>query len=346
MIETKRVCNMRCIFCAYPLIKNKGSELSSEDVYRVIDSLDPADDKFEGVYFQRYNEPLLDTRIFDFIRYVKGRGLRTQIITNGLLLRSREIREKLLAAEPTGVLISMQIINGRNFEQVRGTSCSFEEYEKGIFAFLQDSLNQNSPTAITLDVACNFLDDSSIFSKTGVISKIFGLDRGDPSVPDAVRDIRRDLIAFLRDLHEYNPSFAFDESGVEEYLDTVAPDYLNQTGLPVAKNISIKIKKFISGRKLTEFYPVANPIGCSTNMLAVDADGDVSPCCLAYDDMLTMGNIKKDSLKGILEKNAKFVKGIRTGTGLPEVCMRCHGEPTRRGCLVASLYWALRGGVQ
>jgi len=346
MIETKQVCNMQCTFCAYPLIENKGTELPSEDVYRTIDSIDPADSKLESVYFQKYNEPLLDTRIFDFITYAKNQGLKTQIITNGLLLRSQEMRDRLLDTAPTSVLISMQIMNERNFGKARGTPCSFEEYKKGIFAFLEDSLNRNSPTMITLDVACNFLSDASIFSKTGVITKILGLDRGDPSVPDAVRDIQADLIDFLRDLHKYNPSFAFDTAKVERYLETVEPDYPNQVGVFVAKNISLKIKKFIYGRKLTEFYPVPNAIGCNTGMLAVNADGSVSPCCLAYDGMLTMGNIKQDSLKNILEKTKKLVDGIRAGRGLPEVCMRCHGEPTRRGSLVASLYWAIRMGMQ
>jgi len=76
-------------------------------------------------------------------------------------------------------------------------------------------------------------------------------------------------------------------------------------------------------------------------MLSVDANGSVAPCCLAYGDMLTLGNIKQDSLKNILEKTGKFVEGIRTGEKLPEICLICNGEPTRRGSLVASIYWTV-----
>jgi len=346
MIETKRVCNMRCKFCAYPLMENKGSELSSECVYRIIDSIDPTDSKLEAVYLQKYNEPLLDTRIFDFIKYAKNRGLKVQIITNGLPLGFKEIREKLLAAEPINILISLQIIGEHNFANSRGTSCSFDEYKNGIFAFLEDSLNRTSPTMITIDVACNFLSDASIFSKTGKITKILGLDRGDPSVPNAVHDIQDDLMDFLKELHAYNSSFAYDKETVERYLETVEPNYINQTGLPVSEHISIKIKQFIHGRKLTEYHPLLKSIGCNTGMLSVDADGSIAPCCLAYGDMLTMGNIKHDSLKNILKKSAKFVDGIRTGKKLPEICMRCHGEPTRRGSLVASIYWTIRQWMQ
>jgi len=341
MIETKLVCNMQCKFCAYPLIDKKGSELSTQEVYRIIDSIDPSDSKFEGIYFQKYNEPLLDKRIFDFIKYAKNRGLKVQIITNGLLFGSKDIRNQLLAAEPTHILISLQIIDKHTFANLRGTSCSFEEYKKGVFAFLEDSLNSNSPSIITMDVACNFLSDASLFSKTGIITKILGLDRGDPSAPNAVHDIQDDLIDFLKDLHTYNSSFSYDKDKIKRYLETVDPNYLNQVGLPLSKHISVKIKQFICGRKLTEFYPVSKSPGCKTGMLSVDANGSVAPCCLAYGDMLTLGNIKQDSLKNILEKTGKFVEGIRTGDKLPEICLICNGEPTRRGSLVASIYWAV-----
>jgi radical SAM protein with 4Fe4S-binding SPASM domain len=341
MIETKLVCNMRCTFCAYPLMDTIGAELPDQDIYHLIDSIDPSDSHLEAIYFQKFNEPLLDKRIFDFIRYAKDRGFNVQIITNGLPFASKEIREKLLASEPTRILISLQVIDKDTFAHARGISSSFEDYKKGIFSFLNEAQNRSSSTLITLDVACNFLSADRFFSKTGGITRILGLDRGDPSVPDTIEDIRNNLTEFIGELHTYNPAFSFDEDEIKGYLDTVDPNYIHQEGLPISKNISIKVKQFIHGRKLTEFYPVSNAPGCETGMLSVDANGSVTPCCLAYGDMLTLGNIKKDSLKDILERTAKFVEGIRTGKKLPGICMRCHGEPTRRGTLVASVYWAL-----
>jgi radical SAM protein with 4Fe4S-binding SPASM domain len=346
MIETKLVCNMECKFCAYPLIDNKGSELSTQDVYRIIDSIDPSDSKFESIYFQKYNEPLLDKRIFDFINYAKNRGLKTQIITNGLLFRSKDIRSKLLDAEPTYILISLQIIDKHKFSHSRGISYSFEDYKKGIFAFLEDSLNSNSSSIITIDVACNFLSNTCRFSKNRILTKILGLERGDPSVPNTLHDIQGDLIDFLKDLHTYNSSFVYDKHKIERYLETVDPNYLRQVGLPISKYITVKIKQFIYGRRLNEFYAGSKYIGCNTMMLSIDAKGSVVPCCLAYGDMLTIGNIKDNSLKNILEKTAKFINDIRTGEKLPEICAKCHGEPTRRGSLVVSIYLTLRRLLQ
>jgi len=341
MIETKLVCNMQCKFCAYPLMDTVGAELSDQEVYTIIDSIDPSDSNFEGIYFQKYNEPLLDKRIFHFIKYAKSRGLKVQVITNGLLFKSKDIRNQLLDTEPTQILISLQIIDKDNFANSRGIRSSFEDYKQGIFAFLDESVNRNSPSIIIIDIACNFLSDHVMFSKTGRITKLLGLERGDPSVPDSVHDIQDDLIDFIRDLHEYNPLFAFDETTIRRYLKAIDPNYLSQVGVPVSERISVKIKQFIYGRKLTEFYPVSKAPGCKSGMLSVDANGAVAPCCLAYGDMLTLGTIKQDSLQNILNKTAKFVDGIRTGKNMPKICMRCNGEPTLRGSLVASMYWMI-----
>ena len=69
-IETMSVCNMRCSFCAYPVRNDKGEVLSEDIVYSVIDSLH-TDDSFEYICFSHFNEPLLDNRIYDFVKYSK-----------------------------------------------------------------------------------------------------------------------------------------------------------------------------------------------------------------------------------------------------------------------------------
>lgn len=342
MIETKSVCNMHCRFCPYPIMDSKGSELSNEEVFRIIDSIDPSDSRLEGIYFEKYNEPLLDNRLFGFVEYAKGKGFRVQVITNGLLLGSKDIRTRLLEAEPTRILISLQVINKNTFSDSRGIPYSFEKYKEGIFAFLDEALRRDSPSLITIDVACNFLTDSAIFSKTGKVSRIFGLERGDPSVPNELSDIEQDLLEFLRDLHRHNPAFEYDQEKIRQFLKTIDQNYVTQEGLQISKNIFVKIKQFIYGRKLTEFYPVSQSLGCTTTMLSIDAKGAVSPCCLAYDDMLTLGNIKEEPLKKILDKRKKFIEGIRSGDRLPRICRICIGQPTRRGSIIASAYWGAR----
>ena len=68
-IETKGSCNMACQFCPYPLREDNQSVLNDSDIFHLIDQINPNDKSFEYVCFSQFNEPLLDPRIFDFIKY-------------------------------------------------------------------------------------------------------------------------------------------------------------------------------------------------------------------------------------------------------------------------------------
>ena len=45
---------------------------------------------------------------------------------------------------------------------------------------------------------------------------------------------------------------------------------------------------------------------CDSKILAVLADGNVVPCCLTYDDTISMGKFKNNNLKDLLTKSENF----------------------------------------
>ena len=59
------------------------------DVFNLIDQIDPNDTNFEYVCFSQYNEPLLDSNIFKYIRYANSKKIRNLLITNALLLNNK-----------------------------------------------------------------------------------------------------------------------------------------------------------------------------------------------------------------------------------------------------------------
>lgn len=325
-IETISICNMECQTCIYPIRNDKGEILPEKEILNIVDSI-CIDDKFEYTCFSHFNEPLLDNRIYNFIRYAKDKKLPVMIITNGLLFNSKIVIDKLIYSNPDYIKISLQTVNPKLFHDVRHTENSFQEYKKGIFEFLKCSYGISSK--IIIDVACNFLSTGKRFIKI-----LFGVERGDPSIYDTIDDLRIDVKSFLSELQIYDNRFIFEEDELDNYLDKVKPDYLDEKGFSLAKNISVKIKPFSYGRKLTEFYPAKDKIGCRNRILGILANGNVVPCCLAYDDMLSMGNIKKDSLKTILERNTHWLDKLRKGIDLPLYCQRCLGAPSKRGTYV------------
>ena len=103
--------------------------------------------------------------------------------------------------------------------------------------------------------------------------------------------------------------------------------------------MSLKIKPFLYGRRISEFYPINNNFSCDSKILAVLADGNVVPCCLTYDDTISMGKFKNNNLKDLLTKSENFLKNLRTNNQEKhDLCKKCFGEPTRRGATIRNIW--------
>ena len=85
-IETKAACNMACSFCPYPLKEDKTSSLEMNEIKKIINQISSGDKEFKYITFSQFNEPLLDSRIFEIIEYTKRLGHKIYFITNGFLL--------------------------------------------------------------------------------------------------------------------------------------------------------------------------------------------------------------------------------------------------------------------
>ena len=89
-IETTVACNMACSFCPYPLKDDKNSKPDLESIFNLLDQLDFSDERSKYLTFSQFNEPLLDGRIFDIMKYAKSKGAKILFITNGLLLNKEK----------------------------------------------------------------------------------------------------------------------------------------------------------------------------------------------------------------------------------------------------------------
>jgi len=334
-VEAESTCNMRCKFCPYPIRPDKGIRLADKYVFDIIDSLE-ADGALKYICFNCFNETLLDERIYDFVKYTKNKGFAAMVITNGLLFRSQEVINRLVESAPDIIKISFQTANPLMFRSARGINVDFQEYKNGIFEFLR-AISGKSPV-VTIDLACNFLSLAR-----NLKTRVFGLERGDPSVYNTTADLRNDAISFLEGLKKLDGRFTFDSKNIDAYLKRASnTNYLDEECFRIAENINLKIKPFTYGNRLKDFFPVKNGIGCQQEILTILATGNVVPCCLAYGEMARMGNIKEEPLKMILERNTGWLNNIRNGSSLPPSCQRCLGAPTRRGVFFRKLKYAIK----
>jgi len=288
------------------------------------------DSSFQYVCFSQINEPLLDKRIYSFIRHAKKLGLPVMIITNGLLFHSKEVIDNLLTAQPDTIKLSLHTLNQGMFKDARGIDYSFQQYKRGILNFLNTALDNKSQ--VIVDLACNFLSGIR-----NLKTYLLGLDRGDPSIYAKASDLQQDLRAFLNELNLIDQRFNIKEFNINQYLERVSYCYEDEAGLSLAPHIVIKIKLFIYSKRLTEFYPIKGRIGCPTNIVGILANGDVVPCCMVNEGVFNLGNVHQEPLGTILEKSKYFLRGLRDGTNLPRICCKCLGAPSRRGAFAKQM---------
>lgn len=91
-LETYSKCNAACTFCPYPGLDRIGQKLDDKVVYRIIDEL-AAGVHPNLISMAKINEPLLDTRFFDFCAYINEKLPETGIalFSNGSTLHEKMI---------------------------------------------------------------------------------------------------------------------------------------------------------------------------------------------------------------------------------------------------------------
>jgi len=109
-IELSNACNLAHVHTACPLNRQQNDErifLSTTIVNSVLDSL--ARYEFDGVLeFHRYNEPLIDPRLFLFVKQARTMmpDIGIRIFTNGTFL-SRDLAREILAIGVTRLTITL-----------------------------------------------------------------------------------------------------------------------------------------------------------------------------------------------------------------------------------------------
>ncbi len=340
-IESYAACNMECSFCPYPLKDDKESKLSLDDIKNIIDQINPKDEKFDYITFSQFNEPLLDNRIFDLISYAQDKGLKVLLITNGLLLNKKKNVENLFKLKPN-IKISLQVIDHNVHSKARGLNLELEKYSKTIFDFCKLASTSCKDLNISIDVGCSFNDSKINF----FLKKIFGLQTGDPSVAVNRKSLSENLKYFIKDLSEINNDYFF-KNNIDLSKKNFDINYKKQSGLQITENIKLKIKPFFYGRRMKDFKPIpSDTFSCDSQILGILSDGNVLPCCLGYDDTISLGSIKNKNLFDILEDNI-FLKNLRDTDGDKHItCRKCFGEPTQRGVIFRNFQFKFKKFVK
>lgn len=136
-IQTQSGCNGRCVFCPNEAVLKsdlKQGRMAPYLFHKIIDELAQFPPRRISPYLM--NEPLLDLRLPDFIRYVaqKVPTATTLVTTNGENLKE-EIGRGLIDSGLKRLKVSLQSLNPEVNRQLMGPSCDSEKIVRNILDF-------------------------------------------------------------------------------------------------------------------------------------------------------------------------------------------------------------------
>ena len=118
-IETVRVCNARCPFCAIDQW-DKSVPLMSDNLFdKIVDDLSGYVDWIEVVNLARAGEPLLDKKIVERTRRINEIGIKKITLSTNASMLTEEKSVGLLNAGLNDIMISIDSIEKENYEKMR-----------------------------------------------------------------------------------------------------------------------------------------------------------------------------------------------------------------------------------
>ncbi|BAE48876.1 Predicted Fe-S oxidoreductase [Paramagnetospirillum magneticum AMB-1] len=133
-IETTRLCNARCPFCAIDQWDKSTPFMSDELFRKIADEIISQRDWIKFVDLQRAGEPLLDKKIYERVAYMKDGGVTNVVLTtNASSLTERNAR-RLLEAGIDELMLSIDSVQKDKYEKLR-VGLPFEKVMDNIRGF-------------------------------------------------------------------------------------------------------------------------------------------------------------------------------------------------------------------
>jgi MoaA/NifB/PqqE/SkfB family radical SAM enzyme len=132
--------------------------MSLDKIYYILDQINEfGGNQLRGINLNALGEPMMHPDIFKILRYMRNNQLRSRLISNGSLLNSETLAA--MAEDAPDILhISMDVLNGKKFSSLRGTSISFDIYLQTIIKLIAMVFYHKIEglALLEIDVMCKF----------------------------------------------------------------------------------------------------------------------------------------------------------------------------------------------
>jgi radical SAM protein with 4Fe4S-binding SPASM domain len=303
-------CQNRCFFC-YASSPDRGRivpEMSTDEVKQVIDKI--VDEAHVPTVSFTGGEPTLREDLVALIRYARGRGMRANLITNGIRCADRGLVAALASAELNSAQVSLEAGDAATHDHVVGRPGAFEQTMAGIQNLKAAGIHTHTNTTINsenLDALHSLIDLLARMGQEYLSMNMVIRTGGAVGVPDISYTQIGDIVLDLRAKAE--------ERGLRFVWYSPVPYCLLN---PAAQGLG------------------AQSCAAADGLLSVAPDGQVLPCS-SFETGI--GNLLNEDFATIWNRRA--ARYWRNKEFLPPGCKSC--ELVEICCGACPLYWDEQG---
>jgi radical SAM protein with 4Fe4S-binding SPASM domain len=117
-IETTNICNAKCVFCPYPIMKREKYNMSDDEFLGIIEKIRDHRYKPKTIGFAFFGEPFVDKKLTERIRQARrvlGNSVALSVTTNASLIRS-ELVEAILTSGIDLINVSFNGLDKADYE--------------------------------------------------------------------------------------------------------------------------------------------------------------------------------------------------------------------------------------
>lgn len=332
-------CNLSCLHCHQNSGEVDERELTTEEVFRVIEKLGEA-----GISILTFSggEPLLRSDIFDAIERADDAGMLCTIASNGTLMKKRVV-QKLKKAGVRRVEIGLDGCKAETHDFLRNTPGSFEATVQGIRNCAEVGFDEICATMTLHAKNVNELRDTiELAERLGVnrfyLNRRIPAGRGKDVIDlDVTNEQKIDALEYL--YKKFYDSVVHGE-GIQCYSRGMT--YYGRLGFERSDGMVFTVSEALSGYSRMWREKFGSGIseivrkyasgfgGCSAGITytGLTAGGDLIPCVPAP---IKLGNLLEEDLENLWVNN-ELLNYIRRRNELKGACGSCTYNLICGGC--------------
>jgi len=308
-------CNLNCVHCRTNASMNLKDRLSYKEIVNVIDEIS---NEFKPVVVLTGGEPLLRSDVFDIAKYIRKKGMRVGLATNGTLVSERNV--KRIKENFDVASLSIDGSSASVHDNFRGVKGAFEATLKAADLFKKENLSFIINSSFTKrnqhDIEGTYKLAKKIGADAWYMFIIVPTGRG--------KDIFDELISKedYREILKWHFHLELEEKDMF-IRPTCAPEYYALCDME-AKKQKIDFKR----RNLK--FSTGGAKGCiaAQKIAFIGYDGEVKPCSYF---LRSAGSILD---KGFLDiwHNSKIFRDMRDFKNYNKKCATCRYINVCGGC--------------